>query len=304
MEAPEPLGLRTRAKARLPCAIASALVALLVALLVAGFIGAIGARPSSARERTTSRPARIRVLLIGESEAGTLADGAPAPPERHGLAARSDLVLWDSTLLGCSISSAPVFVLTTGEEVANQCGGAGRWQQRWTTDVQATKPDVVLVMAGARDVYDVAEPDGSVLRAGDPSWLARYTADVRELFRIVGSTGAPIVAVKPVCFGPNTLPDAGPSEPEKLDPARSHAVATAWEAAARASGLHLLDLDDIVCPRGVADPAIRADGVHFTVAGADRLAPRVAAALRRPVTATSAGRGSALRPRSDPPGRG
>jgi lysophospholipase L1-like esterase len=283
--------------ARFPSGVALALVALLVA-------GSIGARPSSAHERTSPRSARIRVLLIGESEAGTLANGAPVPPERHGLAARSDLVLWDSTLLGCSISTAPVFVLVGGEKVENQCGGAGRWQQRWSADVRATKPDVVFVMAGARDVYDVAEPDGTVLRPGEPTWAARYRADVRELFRIVGSTGAPIVAVKPVCFGPNTLPDGGPSEPEKLDPARSQAVAKAWEAAARESGVRLLDLDDVVCPGGVADPVIRADGVHFTVAGADQLAPRVAVALHRAVTAASSGPGSAPRPRSDPADRG
>jgi lysophospholipase L1-like esterase len=277
----------------------------LLGLVAPGMVGPVAAHAAAGRERA-QLPGRIRVLLIGESEAGTLAGGAPRPPEHHGLAARPDLVLWDSTLLGCSISSAPVFVLASGEAVANQCGGTGYWQQRWTADVQATKPDVVFVMAGARDVYDVAGPDGTVIHPGEPVWMARYTADVRELFRIAGSTGAPIVAVKPTCFGPNTLPDGEPTVPEKLDPGRARAVAAAWVAAARASRLHLLhllDLDDVVCPGGVADPVLRADGVHFTVAGADRLAPTVAAALRRAVTAASARRGSAPRPRSGPADR-
>jgi lysophospholipase L1-like esterase len=273
-----------------------------VALLALGFLGTGGAGPALGRDRTHV-PEPVRVLLVGESQAGTLAVGAPRPPEPHGLVAQPGLVLWDSTLLGCSISSAPVFVLASGEAVANQCGGTGYWQQHWTAAVHATHPDVVLVMAGARDLYDVAGPDGSIVHPGDPAWTARYTGDVRELFRTLGSTGAPIVAVKPPCFGPNTLPDGEPQVPEKLDPARALAVAAVWESAARASRVHLLDLDDVICPVGVADPAIRADGVHFTVAGADRLAPTVAAALRRAVTAASARRGSAPRPRSGPAAR-
>ena len=118
----------------------------------------------------------------------------------------------------------------------------------------------------------------------------------RELFRILGTTGAPIVGVKPTCFGPDTLPGGEPQAPENLDPARVQAVAGAWQAAARGTGVRLLDLDAVMCPGGVADPAIRADGVHFTVAGADRVAPTVATALRRAVREASARRGSASGP--------
>jgi lysophospholipase L1-like esterase len=279
------------------------LLVLLAVLLGLLGLGTTGVSPAAARGRA-QLPMPIRVLVVGESQASTLAEGAPRPPVRHGLAARPGLVLWNSTILGCSISSAPTFVLADGEVVANRCGGAGAWQQRWAVDVQATKPDVVLVMAGARDLYDVAGPDGAVIHPGDPAWTERYTDDVRELFHVLGTTGAPIVAVKPTCFGPNTLPGGAPQDPEKLDPARVQAVAAAWQAAARTSALHLLDLDDVVCPGGVADPTIRADGVHFTVAGADRLAPTVAAALRRAVMAASARRGSAPPPASGPADHG
>jgi hypothetical protein len=70
-------------------------------------------------------------------------------------------------------------VLADGEHTANRCGGTGYWQQYWATAVQRTKPDVVFVMAGARDLYDVAAPDGGVIHPGDPVWTAQYTADVR-----------------------------------------------------------------------------------------------------------------------------
>ena len=275
----------------------------LVVLVAVGSLAVLGAGPAAARGRARV-PDPIRVLVVGESQAGTLAVGAPRPPDHHGLVAQPGLALWDSTILGCSISSVPTFVLADGEHAANRCGGTGYWQQYWTTAVQRTKPDVVFVMAGARDLYDVAAPDGGVIHPGDPVWTAQYTADVRELFRILGTTGAPIVGVKPTCFGPDTLPGGEPQAPENLDPARVQAVAGAWQAAARGTGVRLLDLDAVMCPGGVADPAIRADGTHFTVAGADRVAPTVATALRRAVREASARRGSAPRPRSGPARRG
>ena len=150
-------------------------------------------------------------------------------------------------------------------------------------------------------MYDVAEPDGTILHPGDAAWTAHYTADLHEMFRILGSTGAPIVAVKPSCFGRNTLPDGEvvPNDP-RLEPARVDAVAAAWRSAARASGVRLLNFDAVICDGGVVDPVMRADGVHFTAAAADRLAPRIATALRHAVRAASAQRGSAQRPPSDP----
>ena len=84
--------------------------------------------------------------------------------------------------------------------------------------------------------------------------------------------------------GRNTLPDAEVIDGDvRLEPARACAVTAVWQSAAAASGVRLLDLDAVMCPGGVADPVLRADGVHFTVAGADRLAPTIARALRRVV---------------------
>ena len=151
----------------------------LVVLVAVGSLAVLGAGPATARGRARV-PDPIRVLVVGESQAGTLAVGAPRPPDHHGLVAQPGLALWDSTILGCSISSVPTFVLADGEHAANRCGGTGYWQQYWTTAVERTKPDVVFVMAGARDLYDVAAPGGGVIHPGDPVWTAQYTADVRR----------------------------------------------------------------------------------------------------------------------------
>jgi hypothetical protein len=41
----------------------------------------------------------------------------------------------------------------------------------------------------------------------------------------------------------------------------------------------------LLCPGGVADAAVRPDGAHFDGAGADRVAPVVARAVRQAVAA-------------------
>ena len=280
-----------------PGAVAVALLAAVVMTLVAGrgltASAATAAKKSPTTSTTTTSStttttpgatAPLRVLVVGESQAGTVAAGSPLGQGKHGLDAQPGLVLWDRTILGCSISTVPTFILADGEAAKNQCGGAGRWQQQWTADVAATKPDVVFLMAGARDLYDVAGFGGSVIHPGDPVWTTTYTADLRRLFGILTAGGAPLVAVKPpACYGQDTLPGGEPQDPVRLDPARVQAVVAAWQSAAHATGLRLLDLDAVICPGGVADPAIRADGVHFTAAGADRLAPEITAALRKAV---------------------
>jgi hypothetical protein len=46
----------------------------------------------------------------------------------------------------------------------------------------------------------------------------------------------------------------------------------------------------VLCPGGVADAAVRPDGAHFDGAGADRVAPTVARAIRHAIArSTSSG---------------
>jgi lysophospholipase L1-like esterase len=230
--------------------------------------------------RSTNKP--IRLLVVGNSLAGTLEFGSPRGLVPHGLVAQPGFEIVDRTLLACSISSAPTFVLD-GMPVANRCGGAQRWQRQWPGDVAAVRPDAVFVMAGGQDVYDVAGPDGSVIHPGDPVWTARYTADVRQMFTILHATGAPVIAaVPPSCYGQNTLdPADSPSTAERFDPKRLAAVDNSWRAAARETKTRMVDMGSTICPGGVSDPALRPDGVHFGAVGADRVAPIVTRAVRR-----------------------
>ena len=223
--------------------------------------------------------APLKVLVVGDSQAATLAQGLDADPGQTGLSAQPGLAVWNRAILGCSIITVDTFVID-GNREQNKCGGAGAWQAQWSSDVAAFTPDVVVVQAGAWDLFDVAGPDGTVIRPGDPNWTTGYTRDVQLLFDTVAAKGAAIVAVRPPCYGTNEVVGGGTTPAIRLDAARINAVAAVWQRVARARGIRLLNLDPTLCPGGVSDGSIRPDGAHYSNDGANRVAPIVAKAAR------------------------
>jgi peptidoglycan/LPS O-acetylase OafA/YrhL/lysophospholipase L1-like esterase len=223
--------------------------------------------------------ASVKVLVVGDSQGATLAQGLDADPGLHGLSAQPGLVVWNRAILGCSISTASSFVID-GDRQQNKCGGAGAWQRQWASDVAAFRPDVVVVQAGAWDLYDVAGPGDSVLHPGDPAWNASYTNDVETLFDTLRATGAALVAIRPPCYGTTEVVGSGATPAERLDATRIAGIGSAWQTAARSRDTHLLNLGDTLCPGGRSDASLRPDGAHYDDTGADRVAAIVARTVR------------------------
>jgi peptidoglycan/LPS O-acetylase OafA/YrhL/lysophospholipase L1-like esterase len=248
--------------------------------LLSGDFGQVadrGAAPSHAS--TPARTTPIKVLAVGDSQGVTLAQGFDAEPGHTGLSAQPGLVVWDRAILGCSISTYSTYV-SQGRDLPNICGAPGLWQRQWAADVASFDPDVVVVQAGAWDVYDVLTSDGGRLSPGNPAWMKAYTRDVTHLFKILAANGAPIVAITPTCYGGVLFSSGGNVPPERLDAARVHAVHAAWARAASARGFALYDLDNTLCPGGESDDAIRADGAHYSNDGANQVAPVLAKRIR------------------------
>jgi hypothetical protein len=142
-------------------------------------------------------------------------------------------------------------------------------------------------MAGAWDVFDAVMPDGSVAHAGNAEFDAKYQRDLGALVDTLSAAGARVVVIKPPCYGESQVVGTDPQISERRDAIRLAAIDTAWTKAARAHGARVLDLDSLLCPGGVADAAVRPDGAHFDGAGADRVAPVVARAVRKAVNVTT-----------------
>jgi peptidoglycan/LPS O-acetylase OafA/YrhL len=302
--------IRRGVRLRSPRLARSAVVMIVVAVAVATFAATVGAEPalsgdvgqlvdrggppvvaarghpapSSGATSTTAPPAPIKLLVVGDSQAATLAQGLNADGGHHGLSMQPGVVVWNRAILGCPIISWPT-VIAGGEELHNKCGGDGFWQRQWADDVRAFRPDAVVVMAGAWDIFDV-DADGTRIGPADPAWTPGYERDVGLLFDVLHSTGAPLVALEPPCFGHNELPGTDPEAPERLDPARVGAVHRVWVDEASAHGASFANLSSLLCPDGASDPSIRPDGAHFGTAGADRTAPIVMVAVRDAIAAS------------------
>ena len=102
-----------------------------------------------------------------------------------------------------------------------------------------------------------------------------------KLFDLLGSTGATVVAIRPPCWGHNTVDGTQPERPERLDAGRVAAVGASWVRAAATHDATILDLNSTLCPGGVADPSLRPDGAHFYGHGSDVMGPLVAQGLRK-----------------------
>jgi lysophospholipase L1-like esterase len=109
------------------------------------------------------------------------------------------------------------------------------------------------------------------------------------------------VVIKPPCFGANNMIGGDAQSPARLDKTLMAAVDAVWTKAAKEHGAKLLNLDPVLCPKGVSNESIRPDGAHFSGTGADQVAPRVARAARE---ALAAQRAAAPTPTTTTKGKG
>ncbi len=288
--------IRRGVRLRSPRLARSSVVMLAIAVTIGTFAATVGAEPvfsGKSGELADAGPAPtvstspraaapLQVLVVGVSQGATLAQGPGVEGGHHGIAAQPGVVVWNRALLGCSIGSGQTFLIL-GITYHNKCGGDGLWQRQWAADVDAFRPDAVVVAAGAWDLYSVVLDDGRVVAAGDPAFDDPYQADLVELFDILSTTGAPVIGLIPPCYGPNTNPGAEPPPVERQDVGRIRAVRHDWDVAAARTGQTIAPLDDILCPGGTADSEIRRDGAHYDGAGADLIAPSVMKVVRRAV---------------------
>ena len=287
--------IRRGIRLRSPRLARSAVVMLAIAVTVGTFAATVGAEPvfsGKTGELADAGPAPtvptrqprtpLKVLVVGDSQGATLAQGPGVEGGHHGIAAQPGVVVWNRAILGCSMGTGQTFLIL-GVTYHNKCGGDGLPQRQWTSDVEVFRPDAVVVAAGAWDLYSVVLDDGRVVAAGDPEFDDPYQADLVNLFEILRSTGAPVIGLIPPCYGENTNPGAEPPPVERQDVERIRAVRRDWDVAAARTGETIAPLDDMLCPGGSADPAIRPDGAHYDGAGADRIAPSVMKVVRRAV---------------------
>lgn len=180
----------------------------------------------------------------------------------------------DHTVVGCSIVRAGPY-RWAGKTIdqGRECDG---WPARWTRQVNADKPDVVLLFVGRWETVDRVN-EGQWTRIGDPTFDAYLTAELRRALDVLESAGSRVVVTTVPYSRYGERPD-GSLWPED-DPVR----VDRWNALLRREiagrdAVTVMDLNKKLGPAGgytakVDGIKVRSDGIHLTPEGVKWLLP-------------------------------
>jgi lysophospholipase L1-like esterase len=130
------------------------------------------------------------------------------------------------------------------------------------------RPDLVIALFGAWDVYDMSWDGGHTWSwAGRSVFDTRYLEAMRSASNRLASDGAHVLWLTPPCFGPH----AGDDNPKSpwYDPRRVAALGKMLHTVATDTHQSASDVVHTAgCP---VDYKTRPDGVHFSPAGADAM---------------------------------
>ena len=227
----------------------------------------------------------LRVLVAGDSVAGSLALGLDTNATAYGM------VVQNAGLDGCSLAEGgPIVVHGTQFPVTGACASATGWQSIYAGAVASFHPDISMLLVGA---WDVATRwyDGAWRAPGDPVFDAYLATQMQTAVSILSSDGGKVAVLTTPYFRPADIaPPSGPGFDVcgtgpylwcEQEPSRVNAYNTLLRqvAAANPGTVDLIDLNAKLDPGGAYAAVIdgvnvrAADGDHISYPGADWLAP-------------------------------
>jgi len=211
-----------------------------------------------------------RVLVVGDSVALTLGRGIERWGLAHGVAVLND------GKLGCSLLNGALVRGYWGVEWRQP--DACHTNSEWAATLTQFRPDVVIALFGAWDVYDASWDGGHTWHVpGDPVWNAQYAALVSNAVNRLRATGARELWLEPPCF--TAVPGRGDPNAAWYDPSRVNAEDGVF---ARVATTERVAVTAIVHTAGCpVDLGTRPDGVHYSDQGADQVTERLAPVLQR-----------------------
>lgn len=255
--------------------------------------GAAGA----ARTTTTTYPAPVKVLIVGDSVAGTLGVGLGRVMAQYGVVAVNE------GSPGCSVSMDQlVQVLWYTDPPGAPCvnGDPNALLAQWRAWVDQFNPDVVIYMARS-EVLD-QEVNSTWTHIGEPAFDSYLTARFRDAINVLGSRGAHVVLLTSPFYDTGVQPSGLPwpeDDPGRVTTDNEIIESMAGGDARRSSGsqsrsnqelfagmtgnskVTVIDTGAWLSPGGHFSATVDGvearcgDGVHFTVAGGEWLAKRI-----------------------------
>jgi peptidoglycan/LPS O-acetylase OafA/YrhL len=225
---------------------------------------------SSSSSSATTTPRVKRVLVVGDSVALTLGRGIERWGAQHGV------LVWNAGALGCALVDGALVRSYTGVE--NRPPDSCHREQSWPKAIDEFRPDVVVVLYGTWDVFDVSYDRGHTWTwAGKPDFDARYRALVTGAVSTLAARGARVLWLAPPCVGPHPGDTDGGAA--WYDPHRIDALgADARQVAAVNHMTVSATAHDLGCPVNYRE---RPDGDHYSDPGADVVAAALGPQIQR-----------------------
>jgi peptidoglycan/LPS O-acetylase OafA/YrhL/lysophospholipase L1-like esterase len=127
----------------------------------------------------------LRVMLVGDSVANSLAPGLAATTRARGYE------FWNASVPGCGLGT------DVGERWFDEWRGIfpaclPGWRQRWPGEINSYRPDIVIGLFGAQDAFD-RRINGKVIKFDTPDGASLARQDLRSAMTVLSSGGAHVV---------------------------------------------------------------------------------------------------------------
>ena len=289
---PTPGSVEARARnRRIVSGWGSASVAAVVSVLVLTVSPVIGganttaAPPSTDHTVVTTRPGELPIdqpytaLWIGDSVMWTLGGGGPIvfpqPDSYTSPFDPSKLVIWNRAVYPCEILRYPSRFNGLLRAHNSNCDN-----NDWAVATEQLRPQIIVFSAVVSDTYD-RYVNGRLVEFGTPEFDQIYLdALARTLTPLTADLPQIVLLDQPLPFTVYE-PNGKPAENWRV----IHMGELFRRYASTHARVSVVDLKPIVCPtdpcsnRTPDDQAIRNDGLHFSQAGMELLAPAIADAI-------------------------
>ena len=224
--------------------------------------------------------------------------GGPDPRPGPGLPTEQqkyDYVLSDKGILGCGVVFGPeVELMGTLYDTPPACDGSGvepggppanePWPNQWLSAIGQVKPNVVVLLAGRWEVVD-RQYQGKWTNILNPTYAAYVKSQLEPASQLVTAAGAHMVFLTAPCTDEGEQPDGAPWPEDNPARLAVYNKLVREVAAEHPTTDSAVDLFGAACPGGKFAGSIhgvtirQTDGVHFTVAGGEYVAPKIMPAI-------------------------
>lgn len=262
--------LRTASKAWVaaPASILAVVVVVFAATPVAVTAAPTTFRPPAKQTGPLYTGPTVKLLVVGDSTAETLAIGLSAYQRDY------DIKLQNSGILGCGITDGSEYELqgVVGQMDSHCTGAPGveSWMQVWRHELTTIDPNVVMILAGRWEVANRTYK-GQWTNILQPRYAAYVERQLRSAVKLAGSRGAQVMLLTAPCYDTGEQPNGQPwpeDSPQRL--AKYNSIVR--QVGATEPNTTVVNFEALACPSGHYQTYIdgvdaRYDGVHFTLGG-------------------------------------